>query len=253
MATNRWNATLYDDKMSFVSGYGRGVIELLQPKPGEQILDLGCGTGDLTEQIARSGAAVTGVDLSESMIAKAKEKFPDLDFSVGDAETFRSACQFDAIFSNAALHWMKRPELVVQSIALALKPGGRLVAEFGGKGNVQAIVEGISAVLNENGFDANERNPWYFPSLGEYTSLLERAGFRVVYAIHFDRPTPLADGEAGLAQWFATFCEPFFAGMSQEVKEALAEKAIARIKPSLYSGSEWIADYKRLRVVAVKQ
>ena len=192
-----WASEHYDEKLSFVSEMGRGVIDLLEPAEGERILDLGCGTGDLTQGIALSKALVTGMDLSPSMLEKARIKYPNLNFVEGNAECFTVQEPLDAVFSNAALHWMKNAEDVVQCVHDALRPGGRFVAEFGGKHNVGTVVQAISEVLMEQGIDAGTRSPWYFPSIGEYSVLLERHGFRVTYALHFDRPTPMQDSGTG--------------------------------------------------------
>lgn len=249
----RWKPEVYDDKMAFVSQYGKDVIGLLQPQPGERIIDLGCGTGDLTFEISRSGAEVTGIDLSESMIAKAKTKYPGLRFEVGDAEQLGSADPVDAVFSNAALHWIKNAGKAAESVWNLLAPGGRFVAEFGGKGNVETIVNSITQVLKEEGIDADQLNPWYFPSLGEYAGLLERQGFRVVYAVHFDRPTKLESGENGLAHWLSTFAESiFFQTLTRQEKERLYQRIAARARNELFNDGCWYADYKRLRIAAVK-
>lgn len=192
---NNWDANLYDGKIGYVSQMGRELVKLLNPQPGERILDLGCGTGDLSQEIARSGANPSGIDLSPSMIEKARQKFPDIQFAVENAETFRTSERFDAVFSNAALHWMKGAAKVVESVWLALRPGGRFVAEFGGRDNVATIIKGITDVRSEYGISSTEINPWYFPGINEYSSLLEQQGFHVTYAVHFEHPTPLEDGE----------------------------------------------------------
>ncbi|WMT41616.1 methyltransferase domain-containing protein [Paenibacillus sp. D2_2] len=185
-----WNAKLYDTKFRFVSEFGKGVLELLNAQAGEVIIDLGCGTGDISYEIAKTGAVVNGFDLSETMIQQARLKYPDLKFAVQNATHFSVERPVQAVFSNAALHWIKDAESVVKSVYHALEDGGRFVAEFGGKGNVDIIVKHITKVLGENyGIDATPLNPWYYPSLGEYSSLLEKQGFRVTYAVHFDRPT----------------------------------------------------------------
>lgn len=250
---NNWDAELYDDKLSFVSRLGRGVVELLDPRPGERILDLGCGTGDLTREIAGAGADLLGIDNAQSMIEKARLKYPDIPFMVANAETFRTAELFDAAFSNAALHWMKNASKVAESVWLALRPGGRFVAEFGGRGNVEAITGGIYGVLAEYGTSAEERNPWYYPSIGEYSTLLEKQGFWVVYAIHFDRPTRLEGGENGMKHWLDMFAGSFLEGFSQSEKNLLYKKIENRLKPALYKDGTWIADYRRIRVMAVKK
>ena len=203
--SNNWDSNLYDDKISFVSRLGKDVVQLLDPQPGEKILDLGCGTGDLTNEILRLGAVPLGIDYSGSMIEKARHKYPNITFQVENGETFRVTDQFDAVFSNAALHWMTEPSKVVESVWLALRNGGRFVAEFGRKGNVKTITDAISEVVSTFGVNASERNPWFYPSIGEYSSLLENQGFRVVYAVHFDRPTQLEDDENGLKHGLICF------------------------------------------------
>jgi len=132
-AINSWNPDLYDGKLSFVSHYGKGIVELLQPKNGENILDIGCGTGDLFAEIAKSDAIVTGIDASRKMIETARAKYPNISFQMADAENYKTPIKYDAVFSNAALHWMKQAEKIVKTIAFALKPGGRFVSEFAEK------------------------------------------------------------------------------------------------------------------------
>lgn len=247
-----WDSTLYDDKMSFVSKFGKGVIELLYPQPGEKILDLGCGTGDLTKEISTSGAIVTGMDNSASMLEKARQKYPDLEFLLGDGETFRTAKEYDAVFSNAALHWMKRPAEVITSVWLALKSGGRFVAEFGGKGNVQIIKEATQTVLDRHEINTSQINPWYYPSIGEYASLLEQQGFRVPYAVHFDRSTQLEGGENGLRHWLDMFSGAFFSGLPDNKKSELYAQIEDEVRPKLFRDGSWFADYVRIRVMARK-
>lgn len=250
---DKWNPDLYDSRLGFVSGLGRGVVELLAARKGERILDLGCGTGDLTWEIAETGAIVTGLDQSAAMLQTARAKYPRLRFIQGDAESFRSSETFDAVFSNAALHWMKRAEDVARAVWLALAPGGRFVAEFGGKGNVAAIAESIAGVMEEDfGIVAESRNPWFYPSIGEYAALLERQGFRVAYAIHFDRPTPLTDGENGLDHWLELFASSFFEGLDARQKLEAIRRIKDRAKPLIYEDGVWIADYKRIRIAAFR-
>ncbi|MBS4177450.1 methyltransferase domain-containing protein [Lederbergia citrea] len=253
VSKNTWDSALYDEKINFVSQLGKGVVDLLDPQKGERILDLGCGTGDLTNEIAKSGAIPLGIDLSEQMIETAKVKFPDIEFSVENAVSFKSSQKFDAVFSNAALHWMKQAAEVAETIWEVLNPGGRFVAEFGGKGNVATIIRGVDVALAKKGISAEDRNPWYYPSIGEYSSLLENQGFRVTYALHFDRLTPLNDGENGLKHWLDMFSDDFFYDFNSAEKLAMYEKIMADLKPELYKDGTWYADYKRIRVVAVKE
>jgi len=182
-----WNPKLYDDRHAFVWRHGAALIDLLAPRPGDVVLDLGCGTGHLTAKIAEAGATVLGVDSSAEMIAEARRAYPALAFEVGDARHLTFDGSFDAVFSNAVLHWVTEPDLAVAGIARALKPGGRFVAEFGGRGNVRAIMTALHSAAEEVGGEAVE-SPWYYPSVGEYTAVLERHGLEVTFAPLFDRP-----------------------------------------------------------------
>lgn len=248
-----WNAGLYDQRHAFVYQHGADLLELLAPQRGERVLDLGCGTGHLTAQIAARGAITLGLDASAEMIAEAKRNHPHLAFEIADATSFEVAEPFDAVFSNAVLHWVKPPEQAVERIAAALKPGGRFVAEFGGKGNVAAIVEAAShAVSTALGRDAGDVNPWYFPGGGEYAALLEANGLEVGYAAIFDRPTPLDEGERGMSNWLAMFGAPCFAMLAEADRPRAVADAIERARPRLYRDGQWTADYRRLRVVAIK-
>jgi trans-aconitate methyltransferase len=249
--SSSWDASLYEERHSFVWKYGADVLPLLAPRSGERILDLGCGTGHLTARIAESGAVVEGLDKSHEMIEQARLNFPQLSFRVADATTFAVKEPVDAVFSNAALHWVQDADAAVARIALSLKPGGRFVAEFGGKGNVQRILEGISAVLARRGYPFS--SPWYFPSVGEYSSLLESHGFEVNNASLFDRPTPLEHPRAGLSEWMRMFGSPFLSSLpGHEVEEILVELNEA-VRPSLFRDGQWLADYRRIRVVATHE
>ncbi|EKN66153.1 cyclopropane-fatty-acyl-phospholipid synthase [Neobacillus bataviensis LMG 21833] len=253
-SVNVWNAEMYDNKLGFVANYGKGIVELLQPQKGEKILDFGCGTGDLSYEISKSGALMTGMDSSEAMITKAREKYPQISFIIDNGETLRTNEKYDAVFSNAALHWMKSAEKVVESIEMALREGGRFVAEFGGKGNVQTIIRGITEVLNQDfGINVENRNPWYFPSIGEYSTLLERHGFKVSYAHHFNRPTPLPDGEKGLSHWLNGFADDFFPEFTEKERVVIYEKIKNKVQHDLFKNGIWVADYERIRIVASKK
>ncbi|AZN41031.1 class I SAM-dependent methyltransferase [Paenibacillus albus] len=249
-----WQTELYDKKLNFVSEFGKGVVEVLSPVRGEKILDLGCGTGDLAYEISKAGANVIGMDLSTQMIGSAKEKYPEINFFVGDAENFKLDEQVDAVFSNAALHWMKKPEQVIKCVWDSLKPGGRFVAEFGGQGNVETVTNAASQVLERDyGIDASQLNPWYFPSIAQYSALLEQQGFRVTYAVHFDRPTRMQDGENGLNIWLTGLADDLFSGLSIEQKEDAIHKIEAEAREELFKDGDWYIDYKRIRVKAIKR
>jgi trans-aconitate methyltransferase len=253
MSQDFWNSALYEGSHSFVWQYGEELLALLDAKAGEHILDLGCGTGQLTEKIALRGTVVYGIDSSLSMIAKAQDNYHYLNFAVADAREFEVDEPLDAVFSNAVLHWIKESDAVINCVKKALKPGGRFVAEFGGKGNVEAIVRAILSVLSEIGCEEPEAlNPWYFPSVGEYAGLLENQGFEVSYAVLFDRPTFLEGGNAGMANWIEMFASDFFANLSDEVRSQVIDAVVERLRSTLYHNGNWIADYRRIRIVAVK-
>lgn len=245
-----WNANLYDSKHAFVFAFGQGLVELLDPQSAERILDIGCGTGHLTAKIAESGAVVIGMDSSPTMLAKAQSTYPTLTFEIADARTFAFAEPFDAIFSNAALHWIQDAEAVVTQIAKALKLGGRFVVEFGGKGNVVAIASALQQAFEQVGHTSQV--VWYFPSIDEYASLLEKHGLRVSHAWHFDRPTKLEDGDAGLRHWLAMFAASSLEQLSPQEYETVLNHIEAQLRPTLFCEGDWYADYKRIRLVAVK-
>ena len=195
--TQEWSASRYADNARFVSDLGEAVLDLLNPKPGERILDLGCGDGALTEKIAAVGAEVVGVDGSPDMVSAAKRR--GIDARVADAYGLNFRSEFDAVFSNAALHWMNRdPDAVIQGIHRALKPCGRFAAEMGGHGNVAAITVALCATLEVYGVqDPDLLIPWYFPTPHEYRERLQRTGFVVEYIALIPRPTPLPSGMRG--------------------------------------------------------
>jgi len=246
--TAAWDPQRYQRSHSFVWQFGESLLELLEPRAGERILDIGCGTGQLTAEIARSGARVVGLDNSAEMLEQARKNFPELAFEQADATTFRFTEPFDAVFSNAALHWVKDQAAAVASIARALRPGGRLVAEFGGKGCIASVVAAMRAVLGPR---ADQLCPWTFPSVGEFAPLLERHGLEVGQALLFDRPTKL-EGESAMEEWLRMFCGAYFRGLSaEETRETMARLA-ANLRPDLYRDGVWTLDYRRLRVVARK-
>lgn len=253
MPENQWASGLYESKHSFVWQYGADCIELLSPQRGDRILDLGCGTGQLTQKIAASGAIAIGIDRAPTMIEQARKNYPDLRFEVVDARNFHFEEPFDAVFSNATLHWIKEPEQVISCIWKALKPGGRFVAEFGGKGNIKKIATAINNALEATGYPASpELNPWYFPSIGEYATLLEKQGFSVTYATLFERPTRLEDGEKGLQNWIEMFANSILQAIPATKRSSFIQQIENQLRPELYRDGTWFADYKRIRVIASK-
>lgn len=250
----KWNARLYDDKHNFVFKFGEDVVQLLNPRQGERILDLGSGTGYLTNVIAHAGARVIGIDNSPAMVDRARAAYPDLDFRVLSATDFHFDTPFNAIFSNATLHWVLDKEKAIDNIYHALRPGGRLVLEMGGKGNVEEIIVAIRKVLTRHHYYSNAATQiWYFPSLGEYTTLLERRGFRIHSAAHFDRPTQLQDADNGIKDWIRMFGSAFFKDIPGPDIDKVLEEIQDALKPTHYINHTWVADYKRLRIEAIKQ
>jgi trans-aconitate methyltransferase len=246
----KWDAGLYDDKHSFVWKLAAGVLELLDTKPGERILDLGCGTGHLTAQIAEAGAHVVGVDRSPEMIRQAKERYPSLRFEVMDAREIALNENFDAVFSNATLHWINEPKRVIVRIKNLLRSGGRFVAEFGGKGNTGELLMAVQHAWAKLGLAGPAPHPWYYPSVAEYAGLLEQQGFEVTHATLFDRPTPLDDGERGLRNWLEMFGSAFVEGLPEAARERLLVEIERELRPKLFHDDHWVMDYRRLRVVA---
>ena len=251
--TNQWDAERYDEKHAFVYQKAKGLVELLAPKPGERILDLGCGTGALTAEIAARGADILGLDRSEEMIAQARKKYPELKFEVADARTLKFQAEFDAVFSNAVLHWIPEAEQVIAGVSRALKPGGRFVAEFGGKGNIQRLVEGFHrafAALQMQ--EPDDVSPWFYPSVAEYAALLEKHGLEVREASLFDRPTALEDGEQGLENWLRLFRQAFLEKMGEEASARWIREVERQCRAELFKNGSWELDYRRLRISSVK-
>lgn len=249
---DQWNAKLYDGEHDFVSAYGQGILELLAPKKGERILDLGCGTGDLASKLSLLDVDIIGVDQSRNMIDQASAKYPSLKFYVKDILALGYKNEFDAVFSNAVLHWVKSPQQALAEIYESLKPGGRFVAEFGGEGNVQKIADQIIKEKEKMGYDTDaESFPWYFPSIGGYASYMEQAGFHVTFAEHIDRPTRL-EGKVGLRNWLDMFSSSFFSDINAEDKQYIFNNIEDALANELFHTDHWLADYKRIRVKGKK-
>lgn len=241
---SNWDVEQYESRYSFVWQFGADLMELLAPKPGERVVDLGCGSGQLTDRIAQSGAAVIGIDNAPTMIAQARINYPHLEFRLADATRFTVEPPADAVFSNAALHWVKDAAAAAACIRGALKPGGRFVAELGGQGNVQSVLDALEAVLGHC------ENPWYYPSIGEYATLLENHGLSVTQAWLFDRPTPL-EGEGAMEDWLTMFGGSFFSGYPEARQTELRRQVAGHLRPRFHRNGTWMVDYRRLRIVAL--
>jgi trans-aconitate methyltransferase len=241
-----WDPAQYAEHARFVSDLGMPVVELLAPKPGERILDLGCGDGALTLKLAKLGCKVVGVDSSPEMVAAAKSL--GLTAQVMDGHTLPFTNEFDAVFSNAALHWMNRPKDVIAGVWRALNPGGRFVGEFGGYGNVAAIITAIEAVLFSRGMTI--ANPWYFPRQEEYRTLLEAMGFSVDSLVLIPRPTPLPGDMGG---WLQTFAKPYTSALPASERPSFISQIVTALRSVLCDATgNWHADYVRLRFSARK-
>ncbi len=251
MSSQKWDAELYEARHSFVWQFGKGLVELLNPQPGERILDIGCGPGQLTAQIAESGAEVVGLDSSPAMIGQARQNFPKLSFVLENAATMTYAGEFDALFSNAALHWVLDAEAAARAMNRALRKGGRLVAEFGGRGNIQTIERAIVTTITRYLGDHLPASNNYFPSIAEYSVILEHAGFEVRFAQLYDRSTPL-EGENGMADWIRQFKWFYFEALPAAQRSQALADVLEDLAPLLRNDKGWFADYRRLRVIAVK-
>ncbi len=247
IARQNWQARRYSATADFVSSLATPVLELLSPQPGERILDLGCGDGVLSEKIVAAGAEVVAVDAAPDMVAAARARGLDARLMPGQDLTFER--EFDAVFSNAALHWMHPPDSVLAGVGRALKPGGRFVGEMGGHNNTAAILVALAAVLARRGLDAHRLSPWYFPSAAAYRKKLEGAGFSVTDIGIFPRPTVLA---SGIAAWLDNFAEDFLGALPEPDRRAARAEVADLLRPVLVDETgTWIADYVRLRFRAV--
>ena len=247
-AAQSWDPGRYARNARFVADLGEPLIALLDPRPGERILDLGCGDGALTLRLAETGADVVGIDSAPEQVRAARAL--GLDARVADGQALAFDAEFDGILSNAALHWMRDADAAIDAMWRALRPGGRIAAEMGGKGNVATIHAALVDGLERLGIDAGAADPWYFPAPAEYRRRLEKAGFRVDRIELLPRPTRLP-GE--LEDWLGTFGESFFAAAPAGERQALVDGVVRTAGPALRgSDGVWVADYVRLRFLAVK-
>lgn len=244
--TKTWDATTYDRDFAFVSAYGAELLDWLRAQPGERILDLGCGTGELAERIAATGAEVIGIDSDPAMIEAALTRLPNVELRVADGHDFAVDEPVDAVFSNAALHWMPAAVEVLGCVSDALRHGGRFVAEMGATGNVATVMAAVDRACREAGLPERDW-PWFFPSPAQYAAMLEDAGLEIRELDFRDRPTKLV-GEDGITGWLRMFAGPAMADVPTEV----VDRAVQIARPMLWRDGAWWADYRRLRFRAVK-
>jgi len=248
MTQQRWNPERYARNARFVSDLGGPVFELLAPKSGERVLDLGCGDGALTEKLVDAGCLVVAVDASSEQVAAARER--GLVAHVENAESLPYSNEFDAVFSNAVLHWVKDHDAMLDGVERSLVSGGRFVAELGGAGCVEGIRSALHEGLRRRGIDARARDPWFFPSEERYRELLTQHGFVVDSLELFSRPTPLPGDIAG---WLETFAEPFLGDLEAADREACVDEVREALRPTHYEPKAgWVADYVRLRFAVRK-
>ena len=243
-----WNPQSYNENARFVSELGQPVVELLNPQPTESILDLGCGDGALTKKLMQLGCTVIGVDGSPEMVAAARRE--GIDARIMDGHQLSFVDEFDAVFSNAALHWMQQPDLVIAGVWRALKHPGRFVGEMGGIGNVKKLHQAMCQAVARRGIAIDTVDPWYFPSPSEYQQKLESVGFEVKHMELIDRPTPLPTGLKG---WIESVAHPFLQVLEPDTEQEFIEEVEHHVRPFLQDESGvWSADYVRLRFLAIK-
>ena len=244
LAPQQWSAERYAQHAAFVPAFGASLLEWLVPRPGERILDLGCGDGTLTRQIAERGATVVGVDASTDFVAAARKA--GIDARLGDARSLTFDGEFDAVFSNAVLHWVRDADAALNGIFRGLRPGGRFVAEFGGHGCIAAIVLALTVALQRRGHV--RQSPWYFPTAEEYAAKLTAHGFEIDSIELYPRLTPLPTGIRG---WLETFGGPMIDVLPDAQRASLVDDVETLLRPMLCdTAGRWTADYVRLRLIA---
>lgn len=246
---NNWNSDNYTDNFQFVHKYGEELIDFLTVPEGSYAVDLGCGNGALTQKLAERGLRVLGIDASAQMLDKAKVLYPELDFRLDDACEFKLEEKADAVFSNAVFHWIDNQDKLIENIADNLKSGGELVFGFGGKGCADTVHKALERAFAYYGSEYVNR--FNFRSIGEFAPVLENHGFRVEYAVLFDRPTEQT-GENGLENWIEMFIGSAFEGIDNTIKKKIITQAVELCRPELYVNGKWYVDYVRLRMKAIK-
>lgn len=245
-----WNPDLYESKHDFVAEYGRDLLSSVPENPGQAILDLGCGTGTLTHALLEKSPSVVGLDASPEMIGKARQLYPGMDFRVMDACLMPWNNWFDVIFSNAAFHWIPDQGTLLKAVFRVLKPQGKLICEFGAHRNILRIREAFQAGLERINLPVRTR--FYFPTVEEYRLMLEEAGLHPEVVTDFDRPTPLRDGPDGLRNWARQFFRADLKDLYEKRRIRIFEEMEKALRDDLWDGTQWVADYRRIRVIASK-
>ena len=240
-----WDADQYANIARFVSDFGVELIKLLGPQPGEKILDLGCGDGELTLQLLARGAEVVGIDSSPDMVRAARAR--GVDALLMDAEQLEFEAEFDGAFSNATIHWIRHPELALEGVARALKPGGRFVGEFGGYGNIAQLIDALDKVLDTYGLRVT--NPWYFPDRDQFAALLGESGFREISTQLFPRPTELP---GRIEDWLQFFATDYLTAIPVGDRAAAIGQVVDLLAPTHQRAGVWVINYVRLRFSAIR-
>lgn len=246
----KWNAELYDNKHGFVAEYGKELLEYVPNHKEQTILDVGCGTGTLTYELLTKADKVIGIDGSEDMILKARGKYPQIEFEVMDACSLKWANYFDTVFSNAVFHWIPNQTQLLRDIYRSLKNNGLLICEFGANGCISKIQNAFQNVAKNHGYEYS--NPFYYPTTDEYRRLLEQEGFKIDLLTDYDRPTILSDNRYGLKNFIKQFFANDLRSFSETVQNQMFTEIEAMLRSELWDGRQWIADYRRIRVIAHK-
>jgi len=245
-----WDTNLYQNKHDFVAEYGKGLLEFVPENPELKILDLGCGTGTLTEQLTIKSNYVIGVDGSPAMIKKAKEIYPQLKFKVLNALEMDYLEEWDIIFSNAVFHWIPNHKLLIQNIYRALKKDGMLICEFGGENNIKQIEDAFMRVVKMRGYEYH--SPFLFPRTDDFGKILMSNTFEIIRLYDYNRPTPLKDGEKGLRNWMKQFFANDIGLFSDKEQNEIFTRIEEKLRDQMWDGVKWVADYRRLRAIVKK-
>ncbi len=243
-----WCADQYERHARFVADLAVDLIDLLNPRSGQRVLDIGCGDGAFSSRVCARGAQVVGIDPAPDMVRSARAR--GIEARVGAAQDLREQAAFDLAISNAVFHWIREPRPALAGVFAALRPGGRFVGELGGTGNVASVIRVLVPLLAARGIDFATRNPWRFPEAEHWRSDLESTGFRVTFLKLFERPTPLP---TSLGDWLDTFATGLLAGLDPAARSEIKAAAEAAAAPLLKrTDGTWVLDYVRIRFVAIK-
>lgn len=248
----KWDENKYSSDFSFVHQYGNSLMDLIDGNNRGTVLDLGCGNGALSKVMHDKGYDVTGIDASKELLDISRKNYPDIKFIEADATNFSLKEPVDIVFSNAVFHWINREyqQDMLKCVYEVLKENGQFVFEFGGYGNNQLIHKALGEIFSKHKY--TYEMPFYFPTISEYATLLENAGFRVTYATLFDRPTELK-GSNGLKDWINMFVKtPFSVINNEDEKRMIIDKTVSNLQEILYKDGKWYADYVRIRMKAIR-